>query len=204
MTGRSHHKALAQFLEKIPAPARSYVHELIENSTFRIIMTNQRISRHGSFAVSRITRQPSVRISYQLTPHLFLLVFLHEAAHYKVWVHKGNRHVPHGKEWKSEFSLLLKPLIEIEELDKEFRQAVYNVMQKTRATFNNDLKLLSIINRLDGGSNFKTVREFAEGESFVLSGKRFIKMKTLRTRTKCFCPDDKKYYLVSLNAQIFQ
>jgi SprT protein len=204
MTGRFHHKALVQFLEKIPAPAQSYVLELIENSTFRIIMTNQRISRHGSFAVSRITRQPSVRISFQLSPHLFLLVFLHEAAHYKVWLHKGNRHVPHGKEWKNEFSLLLKPLLEIEELDNEFREAVYKVMQKTKATFNNDLLLLSIINRLDDGNKFKTVREFAEGESFILSGKRFIKMKTLRTRTKCFCPDDKKYYLVSLNAQIFQ
>lgn len=204
MVVTSGQKAIAQFLDKFPSSASSYILSLVESSNFRIILTNQRKSRHGSFAVSHITRQPTIRISYHLSRHLFLLVFLHEVAHFKVWLQKGNRHRPHGKEWKNEFSLLLQPLLTLEQLDTGFKKAIHKVIQHPGATFNNNIQLLSLVNNLDSGAEFNTVRNIEKGMSFSLNGKNFVKMNTLRTRCKCYCPDDKKYYLVSLNAQIFQ
>lgn len=204
MVVTSEHKAIAQFLDKFPSPASSYISTLAESSHFKIILTNQRKSRHGSFAVSQITRQPAIRISNHLSRHLFLLVFLHEVAHYRVWLQKGHRHRPHGKEWKNEFSILLQPLLALEQLDIDFKKAISKVIKHPGATFNNNIQLLSLINELDSGSEYNTVRNIEKGMTFVLNGKNFVKMNTLRTRCKCYCPDDKKYYLVSLNAQIFQ
>lgn len=195
-------KVLAGFLDRFPVPARQYIYLLIEHPGFRIIMTNQRKSRHGSFAASRNGQLPVIRINYFLTPHLFLLVFLHELAHFNVWAMKANRHLPHGREWKDELQKLLLPLTEIEELNENFRSIIKTIIKNPKATFNNEPRLLSLISLLDSGKELKTVRDLNEGATFHIGHKRFVKMGSIRTRTKCYCPDDKKYYLVSLNAQI--
>lgn len=198
-------ETLNTILLYFPSASREMVRELFLKNPFSFTITKANKTKLGSFKAGRPGSLPTIFINYDLGNYSFLLVFLHELAHYLVWYKIKRRTSPHGDEWKNEYIQLVQPFMQqnifpdvlVPELKKYFRT--------TPATMHRSISLIKTLAQLDGKNVSLTVHDLPIDATFRLSsGKEFVKIEKIRTRYKCYCPADKKYYLVSKSAQIIQ
>lgn len=191
------------FLQLFPEPARAYIDTLLLHPRFRISVTQPRKMKHGSFSVSGTGKTPVIRLNNNMGPCFFMVVFLHELAHFNAWEKHGRNHLPHGPEWKEAFRDLLSPLLFLDGLDAEFRAALKKHMVNVPATFNRYVTFTKLLHRLDNGVHIVTLSDIPDNTSFRLKdGKVMVKIARIRTRYKCYCPANRRYYLVSPLAEI--
>jgi len=191
-------------LSRFPEDTRWLVNEYFSKYSFHLKITNPRKLRLGTFRVASGGELPIISINNDLGEYSFLLVFLHELAHLHVWQKHGRRVTPHGKEWKEAYRQLVLPLFEREIIPAILRPGLEKYFSNTRASFHRDIGLQRILHSLDGNGNLMVLGDIPVKGIFHLSdGKQMIKLERIRTRYKCYCPSNKKYYLVSPAAQIF-
>jgi SprT protein len=194
---------LSAFLLRFPESTRSIILEYINKYSFYLKITNPRKVRLGSFKASLKGHPPVISINNDLGHYSFMLVFLHELAHLEVWLRHGRRAKAHGMEWKQSFRLLCGPLLEPGYLPTSLVDRLHKYFILTHATFQRDINLLNILGQLEGKEEMITVREIPENAAFRLSdGRIMVKQERLRTRYRCYCPANKRYYLVPGTLQI--
>jgi len=193
----------AEILAFFPESTRPLVKEYFQRYRFRFHITRPRKQKLGSFRASSGGVMPLISINNDLGPHMFLLVFLHELAHLAVWNKHGRRAAPHGTEWKSLFQELALPLFQDSRLPESFKDGLLHFFRKTPASFQRDVAFQQLIQSLDGQEPLFTLADLNLNESFRLhDGRTFVKLQKMRTRYKCYCPANRRYYLVSGCAQI--
>lgn len=187
-----------------PPEAFSAVEACFREHRFNMRISKPRKNKLGSFKPSPPPDNPMITVNADLGKYMFFLVFMHEIAHLIVH-NKYSRNVPsHGKEWKSAYRSLIIPLLEDKILPAELDPLLRKYFVKTPATFIRQTDLLGLINRLDGKEETETLNNIPLNSVFALSnGRRFVKLETRRTRCRCLCLDNKRYYDVACNAQIF-
>jgi hypothetical protein len=193
----------ADILLRFPEQARSLTAPLFQDYHFVFRITAPRQTRLGSFKGARNSGTPVIQINSDLGQYTFLLVFLHELAHLKVMKLYGRKAKPHGIEWKNAYRNTVQPFFDQNVfppfLAAELRRYFVNVP----ATFHRDTRLINTIASAEGGKAIVTVQDIPINSSFTLTGgRKFVKIEKLRTRYKCFCPETRKYYLVSRSAQV--
>lgn len=198
-------EALVPLLDRFPSPSHWLIRKYLETYAFRFRLTKPRKLRLGSFRTGARGELPVISLNNDLGPYSFLLVFIHELAHLVVWQQKNRRARPHGDEWKKAFRLLMEPFFEAELLPVDLSLGLLKYFRTTPASFQRNVQLLKTLHALDGNGELLTIRDLPEKAMFYLSdGKQLVKLERIRTRYKCYCPTNKRYYLVSPAAQIFQ
>ncbi len=196
---------LALLLARFPENSHWLIEQYISKYSFQLKITKPRKLRLGSFRAARKGEMPVISLNNDLGLYSFLLVFIHELAHLVVWQQHSRRASPHGIEWKNNFRSLIDPLFEHHLFSAELRQGLERYFLKTPASFQHDVKLQRLLHALDGNGEFVTLGDIPDKEPFHLSdGRQMVKLERVRTRYKCFCPSNKRYYLVSPAAQIFR
>ncbi len=115
----------------------------------------------------------------------------------------GRKVKPHGTEWKDAYRNTVQPYFEQEVFPALLAADLHRYFVHAPATFHRDTKLINTLASLEGGKKIVTVHDIPINSSFtLLSGRKFVKIEKLRTRYKCFCPETRKYYLVSRSAQV--
>ncbi len=194
---------VSRFLEFFPESTHSLMRGYLMNYICHIKITRPRKLKLGSFRATNNGSLPSISVNNDLGKYTFFLVFIHELAHFHVWKHHKRRAQPHGDEWKSAFLMLMRPFLDEQILPIELILALQHYFIKTPASFHRDRQMLDILNKLDGNEEITTLSDININDSFrLLNGKRMVKLEKMRTRYKCYCPENRKYYLVSANAQI--
>jgi len=196
-------ETLADVLLRFPEQARQLTAPLFAEHQFIFRITAPRQTRLGSFKGMRNGGIPVIQINSDLGQYSFLLVFLHELAHLKVMKRYGRKAKPHGAEWKEAYRTTVQPYFEQGIFPTLLASELRRYFIQTPATFHRDTRLVNALALLEGGKAIITVHDIPINGSFTLSsGRKFVKIEKLRTRYKCYCPETRKYYLVSRSAQV--
>lgn len=193
-----------EILLHFPESARPDIKLLFEKHSFSFRITAPRQTRLGSFRPSQ-NKVPVVSVNIDLKQYTFLLIFLHEVAHLIVWEQYGRDVKAHGQEWKKAFRELAEPFFENNVFPADLENELRRYFRSTPATFSRNTKLINALAFHEGGIPSLTVADIPFNETFSLAkGKTFVKLQKRRTRFKCYCPADRRYYLVHGSAKVLQ
>lgn len=196
-----------QILQRyFPAAAVSMVAEAYMQSRFQLKFKKPRNSKLGDF------RPPQgdngiccITLNGNLNPYQMLVTFVHELAHYTVYVNYPKRYLePHGEEWKQTFAQLLLPYLKTEIFPEDILIALKRHLKHIKASSAADTYLAKVMKRYDiKDSDTLTVEDLPEGAIFKLTnGMTFKKGPKRRTRYQCECLDNGRSYTVSGMAEI--
>ena len=173
---------------------------------FKLHFKRPRSSKLGDF---RPPRTPngicSITLNLDLNPYQMLITYVHEVAHYDVYQQYGSRNVqPHGQEWQLSFSTLLQPFLTETIFPKEVLAALQKHLQHIKASSTADQNLQRVLHQYDKNpENVTTVESLPTGARFVLkNGLIFQKGEKQRTRYKCYCESNGRWYFVSALAEV--
>ena len=185
----------SDFYSYLPEPAITKCAALVAGHKVVIHVVRNRKTKHGDFRVQ--PKKPvSITINAMENPYRFLLTFLHEWAHYKVFSSYTFRKKPHGKEWKSAFQQMVAPFLEGDIFPESLLIPLKKHMQNAKATFAADAKLTMALREFDPPNNKKCIFELEPGALFnAQDGRVCSRDAKRRTRFVCTCVKTKKQYL---------
>ena len=198
-------KLPASLKGRIPDPALAYVNDKLAEHNVRLLITRNRKSKSGDYRAPFKHLGHRISINGTLNCYAFLIVFLHEVAHLEVWNKHHNRVLPHGKEWRNTFSRLAIPIMNETVFPQDILTELVPFFERPPASSSGAHPLSRVLRRYDKNSEeIITLEEIPSGAQFKLSdGRIFVKELKQRTRFKCFCLNNKRYYLVSPVVEVF-
>lgn len=189
-----------------PEAAVTMVGEMFTQRRFKLHFKRPRSSKLGDFRPPRTQNGIcSITLNLDLNPYQMLITYVHEVAHYDVYQQYGSRRVqPHGQEWQKSFSSLLQPFLNETIFPKEVLSALHKHLCHIKASSTADLNLQRVLHKYDKQpDNATTVESLPHGARFVLkNGLVFQKGEKQRTRYKCFCESNGRWYFVSALAEV--
>lgn len=185
-----------------PEKAVALVVEAYDEREFRLCFKRPRTSKLGDFRTPRTEKSKlcTITLNCNLNPYQMLVTFVHELAHYEVHCQYGLGKVPpHGEEWKTAFSTLLQPYLSEEIFPADVLAQLKEHLLHIKASSNADHDLQRVLKKYDENTiPTTTVEQLPEGARFVLrDGRTFKKGPKQRTRYKCYCEDNDRWYTVA-------
>ena len=189
-----------------PETAVPMVGAIYEQRRFKLHFKRPRSSKLGDF---RPPRTPngicSITLNLDLNPYQMLITYVHEVAHYDVYQEHGLRRLqPHGQEWQTSFSTLLQPFLTETIFPKDVLKALQKHLHHIKASSGADQNLQRVLHKYDKNpTNATTVESLPNGARFTLkNGLVFQKGEKQRTRYKCYCETNGRWYFVSALAEV--
>lgn len=196
-------KVRAILQEHIPAAAVDYCFALWQESPFDLKLTRTRQTKVGDFTSNRTKARPRITLNHDLNPYIFLMTYVHEVAHLRVYLARGNRVEPHGEEWKSTFTDLMLPVMWENIFPEEILHELRRHMIHPKASSFADPILTQAFRKFDKDAHqYVVLADVPEGSIFQFQGRYFKKGKLRRTRVICVELKSKKSYLVPVEAMV--
>lgn len=187
----------------LPAPAVAYALRLWEEKPFALKLTRGRQTKVGDFSCKRNGVQPRITLNHDLNPYMFLLTYVHEVAHWRVYGQHGHRVDPHGEEWKRMFRELLQPVLTEEVFPSTILPALRDHMQNPKASSFADTTLTQALRQHDAhAAQHIVLADLPDGSIFKLNGRYFKKGIIRRTRILCRELNSRRQYLVPADALV--
>jgi hypothetical protein len=194
------------FQTHLPQPAIPYCINLWQKVPFSFKVLSPRVSKLGDFRYRKDRKIQTITINADLNPYQFLLTYIHEVAHLHAFEKFGMSHSPHGQEWKKEFQSLMEPILNDSVFPKDILIPLRNHMKNPSASSARDLFLMKEMSKYDIPAQAQEEEVFLSdlmpGKQFILSGRKFKKGETRRTRVLCEEVDSGRKYLVSRLAKV--
>lgn len=189
-----------------PEASVAMVGAVFEQRRFKLHFKRPRASKLGDFRPPRAKNGLcAITLNLDLNPYQMLVTYVHEVAHYDVYQQYGSRMVqPHGTEWQNRFASLLLPFMTEAIFPKDLLEALQKHIQHIKASSTADQNLQRVMRRYDKHTeNIVTVESLPTGARFVLkNGLVFQKGEKQRTRYKCYCESNGRWYFVSALAEV--
>ena len=189
-----------------PETSVGMVGEIFTQRRFKLHFKRPRTSKLGDF---RPPKTPngicSITLNLDLNPYQMLITYVHEVAHYDVYQQYGSRRVqPHGQEWQTSFSILLQPFLTETIFPKDVLTALQKHLQHIKASSTADQNLQRVLHTYDKNqASVTTLESLSNGARFVLkNGLVFQKGEKQRTRYKCYCETNGRWYFVAALAEV--
>ncbi|MDP4266209.1 MAG: SprT-like domain-containing protein [Bacteroidota bacterium] len=191
-------KKYEEILRKyLPESALIPVIQLIKQYKISLKIVSERSSKLGDYRCPDRINGHRISINGNINKYHFLLTFLHEVAHLLTWNKYGNRKLPHGKEWKKEFQLLVYDYLNAGTFATDLIPELVHYMKNPSATTSGKITLNRALQKYDTDKvNGFFVDDIPMGNRFILNGREFIKLSKIRTRYKCRAVNDGRIYLV--------
>lgn len=189
-----------------PEASVAMVGEVYSQRRFKLHFKRPRNSKLGDFRPPRTKNGIcAITLNYDLNPYQMLITYVHEVAHYDVYQQFGSRRVqPHGTEWQSQFAALLQPFMAEAIFPKDIIGALQKHLQHIKASSTADQNLQRILRQYDKNTTSAiTVESLPKDARFTLhNGLVFQKGEKQRTRYKCYCESNGRWYFVSALAEV--
>lgn len=190
-----------------PEAAVAMVGDIYSQRRFKLHFKHPRSSKLGDFRPPRTKNGIcTITLNLDLNPYQMLITYVHEVAHYDVYQQFGSIFIqPHGKEWQNRFAALLLPFMSENVFPQDVLAALQHHLQHIKASSTADLKLQRVLQQYDiKTSPTLTVEQLPDGALFTLkNGLVFRKGEKQRTRYKCHCETNGRWYYVSALAEAF-
>jgi SprT protein len=195
----------------IPESAVDIISEWIYKYNFKLKVKKQRDSKEGDYTAPYNGKNHVITVNFNLNKYAFLVTLIHEVAHLITYERFKGRVLPHGQEWKSEYSKLLNFFLANDKLaaeeakifPKEIAIALHKHTQSPSAASCSDLNLSRVLRKFDADADTLLLERIAMGASFKIISSRtkhaeeiFIKGEKRRTRFKCIHARTKREYLI--------
>ncbi len=198
-------KYIAIFDKYVPKVFSPVLADLLLASNVSFKVVKSRKTKLGDFRMSQIVKQPIITINRDLNQYSFLITSLHEFAHYHTFQKYGNSVLPHGKEWKEAFRILLLPVINSGQLPKDIETALMSSLVNTKASSCSDLPLSRTLHRYNNSvSSEYRLEELPKNATFALNNRFFLKLNKRRTRYECKELSSGKIFLVHALATVIK
>ena len=189
-----------------PEAAVTKVGEMFTQRRFKLHFKRPRSSKLGDFRPPQTKNGIcSITLNLDLNPYQMLITYVHEVAHYDVYQQYGSRSVqPHGHEWQMTFSSLLQPFMTETVFPKDVLAALKKHLNHIKASSSADQNLQRVLKQYDKHPETKiTVESLPPSARFELkNGLVFQKGEKQRTRYKCYCESNGRWYFVSALAEV--
>lgn len=196
------HKVEEILVNHLPPPSVGYCFQLWQQHPFDFRLRKKRISKAGDFSC-RHGHTPVITVNHDLSPHEFLITYVHEVAHLHVHRQHGFRTEPHGEEWKKSFQILLTPLMQENIFPEPVLSGLKAHMVNPKASTYSDSNLMQLLRTLDPrAKKVVLLSELPEGSVFDFQGRWFKKGKLKRTRVLCQEIKSRRQYLVPADVPI--
>lgn len=164
-----------------------------------LTLTKERKTILGNYRAPYADKGHRISVNANLNKYSFLITLLHELAHLFTWDKYGHKVVPHGKEWKKEFSEILKNFLNSHFFPEVIEQALLKSLGNPAASSCGDENLMRALKLYDlGKSDHIFVEQLKLGQQFkTADGRVFIAGEKLRKRYKCQEKTTEKWYLFS-------
>lgn len=188
--------------EYVPEPAWPHIQNIIRSESVVFKVSKPRKTKladhrppHGKITFHRIS------INNNLNPYAFLITLLHEIAHMQTWNLYGPAVEPHGPHWKMQYTNLLREFQSYDLFPKDLNKAITNFCSNPKASSCYDADLHKSLRNFDQEVGV-LLEDLPLNTHFSFHNRTFKKIEKLRTRFKCFCPANNKYYLIHGMAEV--
>ena len=194
MDGTTVHRIL---VNHIPEPAVQYCFELWQRYPFKLKLTKGRNTRVGDFSCHPGWKAPTITLNNNLNQYLFLITYIHEVAHWYIYIKYRDTVEPHGTNWKNAFRFLLGPILN----EQVFPQPLLDILRKhmtnPKASSFADSVLTKALRTFDeGGDRQVVLSQIPAGSVFLFQKRYYKKGKLQRTRFVCKELKSRREYLV--------
>lgn len=169
-----------------------------------LTVTRERRTVLGDYRSRHSNKNHRISVNGNLNKYSFLITLLHELGHLVAYEKYGNRILPHGEQWKNEFSKILARFIVKKIFPADIEAWLMRSVQNPAASSCAEDGLLRVLKKYDlhkPGIYF--VEELPAHSSFrVKGGKIFTKGDKVRKRFLCKENSTGKLFLFSPVAEV--
>lgn len=189
----------------LPENSVQYCWDLWNEDPFNFLITKSRSTKLGDFRYRKDRTIQTITINSDLNAFQFLITYLHEVAHHRVFKNYGTGKKPHGLEWKRTFQETISPMLSDLVFPIDILIPLKRHMQNPKACTGADLFLIREIKKYniqkqEPGHSLLT--DVKLGSFFELKGRKFQKETVRRTKVLCIEIPSGKKYLISTHAEV--
>lgn len=152
---------------------------------FKLKITRERTTRLGDYTSPHNGLNHTITVNHNLNKYSFLITLVHEVAHLVTFNEHRNSVMPHGKEWKRNFQVLMQPFLTTDIFPLEVFAALRRYMHNPAASSCSDTQLLRVLKLHDEG-NTLFLENVPVNTLFVYREDRIFKRgEKIRKRIKC-------------------
>ncbi len=199
---------------RLPVAAVDDVVDQITGNPISLKVVRNRTSKSGDFRPPYHHAPARITVNGTLNPYAFLITLVHELAHHHVHLdharkvqkfsfRRKSRPLPHGKEWKDKFRLLMEPYLNNEVFPGDILPVLVQYLENPKASSSADHHLSKVLKKFDPPDATIRLEELPFDAVFTLHGRKtFQKKEKIRTRFRCICLNTDRVYLVSAGAPV--
>ena len=191
--------AISSLSDFIPANTYQLVEPFLLHYKVHLTVTRSRSTVLGDYRNANAGKAHRISVNGNLNQYAFLITLLHELAHLITFERYGHKVSSHGKEWKLQFSELLKHFLQNEVFPNDIRLQLTASLKSPAASSCADDALMRVLRKYD---NIKDghflVEEIQPGSCFqTKNGKIYRREETIRKRIRAVEIDTGRVYLFS-------
>lgn len=191
---------LLRLRSHLPPAAWPAVLAWLQEHPVLVRVSTSRRTKLGDYRTADRTRPHRISVNEDLNPYAFLVVLVHEFAHYTTFS-RYRRHEPHGREWKAEYRRLMQPYLSQAVFPGDVLAALDRHLTDAPSSSCTDPHLMRTMRRYDLAPQ-TFLEELEERTVFRFQRKLFVKGPQLRTRFRCKCLNDSRMYLITSTAEV--
>ncbi|NBO59218.1 MAG: hypothetical protein EBU73_09850 [Chitinophagia bacterium] len=191
--------AISSLSSFIPANTYQLVEPFLVHYKVHLTVTRSRITVLGDYRNAFAGKAHRISVNGNLNKYAFLITLLHELAHLITFERFGHRVASHGKEWKMQFSELLKHFLQTEVFPNDIRQQLTASLKSPAASSCADDALMRVLRKYDQiKDDHFLVEEIQQGACFQTeNGKIYRREEKIRKRIRAIEIDTGRVYLFS-------
>ncbi len=173
------------FEQFFPENVVHYCYDLWVAHRFTFKITRERITKLGDYRFDPDHQLHAISVNNNLNQYAFLITYLHEVAHLLTYHQLGKKAVPHGKEWKENFRLLLLPVMNDLVFPEDILVPLRRYMIDPKASSHSDQNLASALSTYNSDAPGTLLSQVDIGSRFIFRERVFEKEQVKRTRVLC-------------------
>ncbi len=190
---------LQSLVDFLPEGAYPMIEPFLLHYKVHLTITRSRSSVLGDYRNAHSGKAHRISVNGNLNPYAFLVTLLHELAHLITFIRFGHRVEAHGKEWKQQFSELLKHFVGASFFPRDIKIQLEQSLTNPAASSCADVNLMRVLRKYDPvKEGHCLVEELSIGAKFAIKGNRIFECgERVRKRIKATEVSTGKIYLFS-------